>query len=109
MTEIEKLAKKIFTECAEDGELVTMAEAEEMAEMEIKAKGVKNYVTTEKSHKSKAKVTKVDTVKVQILSILTKALADGLGIITETERDTKVNFVYNDESYTLTLTKHRKK
>ena len=41
---LEKLALKIFKECEADGEPVTKAEAMEMAEMEIKAKGIKNYV-----------------------------------------------------------------
>lgn len=50
---IEKLAESIFKQCAKDGEPVTMAEAVEMAEMELKAnKNIKNYVeSTENADK----------------------------------------------------------
>ena len=42
---IEKLAESIFKQCEKDGEPVTMAEAVEMAEMELKAnKNIRNYV-----------------------------------------------------------------
>ena len=41
----EKIIAKIMQECEADGEPVTREEAEEMAEMEIKAKGLKNYVS----------------------------------------------------------------
>ena len=36
---LEKLAKQIFDECAKEGEPITMEEAQEMAQMEINAKG----------------------------------------------------------------------
>ena len=50
---IEKLAESIFKQCEKDGEPVTMAEAVEMAEMEMKAnKNIKNYVeSTENAEK----------------------------------------------------------
>ena len=38
---LEKLAKQIFNECAKEGEPITMEEAQEMAQMEINAKGIK--------------------------------------------------------------------
>ena len=38
---LEKLAKQIFDECAKEGEPITMEEAQEMAQMEINAKGIK--------------------------------------------------------------------
>ena len=47
----EKLIKQIMAEAEADGEPVTREEAEEMAEMEIKAKGIKNYTQGEKPKK----------------------------------------------------------
>ena len=41
----EKLIARIMKECEQDGEPVTREEAEEMAEMEIKAGGIKRYET----------------------------------------------------------------
>lgn len=41
---VEQLTKEIYNECITDGEPISMDEAREMAEMEIKARGVKNYV-----------------------------------------------------------------
>ena len=43
----EKLIEQIMKECEADGEPITREEAEEMAEMEIKAKGIKNYTQAE--------------------------------------------------------------
>ena len=51
----EKIIARIMKECKADGEPVTRAEAEEMAEMEIKANGLKNYTqaTVEKKPRKK--------------------------------------------------------
>lgn len=46
----EKLIAKIMKECAQNGEPVTREEAEEMAEMEIKANGIKHYHQTKKGN-----------------------------------------------------------
>ena len=43
----EKLIAKIMKECELDGEPITRAEAEGMANLEIKAKELKNYTQTE--------------------------------------------------------------
>ena len=56
----EKMIAQIMKECADDGEPVTREEAEEMAEMEIKAKGFSAYTTTEKLHKKATKPRKVN-------------------------------------------------
>ena len=50
-----------MAECKAEGEPVTREEAEEMAEMEIKAKGFSAYTTTEKLHKKATKPRKVNT------------------------------------------------
>ena len=49
----EKLILQIMAEAEKDGEPLTRAEAEEVAEMEIKAKGIKNYVSSEVEKKAK--------------------------------------------------------
>jgi hypothetical protein len=65
MDKLEKLAKQIFTECEQDSEPITMEEALEMAEMEVKAKGIKNYVRSVEPTKEEEKKKKTPrTVKV---------------------------------------------
>lgn len=53
---IEKLAIKLMKEFEADGEPVTKEEALEMAEMEIKAKGIKNYVQSAPEKKARKSV-----------------------------------------------------
>ena len=59
----EKLIARIMKECAQDGEPVTREEAEEMAEMEIKANGIKHYEKSDKPRKTTKKERKVDATK----------------------------------------------
>lgn len=60
---LEQLAQEIYKEAMVDGEPITMEEATEMAEMEIKARGVKNYVRAE-APKAETAPKKKKTVKV---------------------------------------------
>ena len=61
---LEQLAQEIYDECLADGDDVTKEEAFEMAEMEIKAKGIKNYVQSSvEKKKRKPKERKVDEEK----------------------------------------------
>lgn len=104
----EKLIIQIMNECKADGEPVTREEAEEMADMELKAKGIKRYEqsepTTAKKPKAKKEV-KIDAEKVEIIKILEKALTDaGFGAIIVNEQR---EIAFND--FSVTLTKHRKK
>lgn len=101
----EKLIAEIMAECEKDGEPITRAEAEEMADMEIKAKGIKNYVQAEPEKKvRKPKERKVDTDKKAILEIVAKALAEN-GLTAEMENEVALHF----GEYTLKLTRHRPK
>jgi hypothetical protein len=62
MDKFEKLVNEIMKECADDGEPVTRAEAEEMAKMELGAKvNCKRY---EQSTPTKKKAQKPRTVKI---------------------------------------------
>ena len=74
---IEKLAIKLMKEFEADGEPVTKEEALEMAEMEIKAKGIKNYVQSTPEKKStKKREIKLDAEKVKIIEILASYLKE---------------------------------
>ena len=106
----EELAKKIFQECEKDGEPVTMEEALEMAEMEIKASGIKRYEKADKPKKtSKKKERKVDETKKRILSNC-KVLLEGMKAeIKNIKTETEITFLFNGDEYSLKLIKHRPK
>ena len=108
----EKLAEKIFKECLADGEEVTMEEALEMAEMEIKAKGIKNYTTTEKSKNKGKREVKLDDDKVGFITHLVDLLDDELEPIenlTIANPQREITFTLKGAEYSLVLTKHRPK
>lgn len=105
----EKLVAKIMKECEQDGEPVTREEAEEMAEMEIKANGIKRYEKSDKPKKTVKKERKVDTVKKRLLGNC-KGLLEGLGAkVLEVKTETEVTFTFEGEEYSLKLIKHRPK
>lgn len=103
----EKLILQIMREAEEDGEPVSREEAEEMAEMELKAKGIKNYVQSEPTKKKTApKPRKVDTEKLAILDMLAEGLTSN-NITPTYENEVKLHFTHNGSEYSITLTKHR--
>jgi len=105
----EKLAEKIMLECEKEGEPVTMDEALEMAEMEIKANGIKRYEKSDKPRKKSIKERKVDETKKKILLAI-KVLVEGMGAdVTNVKTETEITFNFNDEKYSIKLIKHRKK
>lgn len=108
--DVGKLAKQIFDEYAKDGEPVTMEEALEVAKMEIKAKSNgRHYEKSNKPVVKKAKPRKVDKAKKEIFEIIKTALEEAkIPVLTE-KTETEVGFKYGEDSYTLKLTKHRKK
>ena len=77
-------------------------------EMTRKAKEVKRYEKADKPKSKSKKERKVDENKKAILDKLHKALETFVKI-TNVKTETEISFVYNDENYTLKLTKHRKK
>ena len=108
---LEKLAIEIFNEYKKDGEPVTMEEAKEIAQMEIKSKkNGRHYEQKEKQKKStKTKVRKVDEEKKAILQACKKTLLEKYSLEDVTEKtETELNFSLNGNSYCLKLTKHRK-
>ena len=103
----EKLIAEIMRECEKDGEPVTEEEAAEMADMEIKARGIKHYEKSDKPRKQTTKERKVDEVKQQILCGC-RAYVEGIGAtVTAEKTETEITFTYNDETFTLKLIKHR--
>ena len=81
---------------------------EEGEQMTQKAKEIKRYEKGDKPKSKTKKERKIDETKKEILDILHKAL-EPLVKITNRKTETEISFVYNDENYTLKLTKHRSK
>jgi len=107
MTAKEKMILQIMEECEKEGEPVTREEAEEMAEMEIKANGIKRYEKSDKPRKKTTRERKVDETKKKIL-LGCKCFIEGLGgVIVSIKTETEVKFTFEGEEYTLKLTKHR--
>lgn len=107
---IEKLIKQIMDECAKDGEPVTEDEARQMAEMEIKSKGIRRYEKSEESLSSTKPKTprprKEDEEKRMLINLLNDALIQSFEpIVTNPERE--ITFKVNGNEYSVTLIKHR--
>lgn len=105
----EKLVERIMRDCEKDGEPVTKEEAEQMAEMEIKASGMRRYEKSEAPRKSTKRERKVDLTKQRVLRNC-KVLLEGMGATkAEMKTETEVIFTFEEEEYSLKLIKHRKK
>ena len=105
----EKLAEKIMIECEKDGEPVTKEEALEMAEMEIKANGIKRYEKSDKPRKKVTKERKVDETKKRVIQAV-RVLLEGMNIdVTNVKNESEISFTVEDDDFTFKLIKHRKK
>lgn len=104
----EKLIKDIMREAEADNEPVTLEEATEIAEMEIKAKGLKNYVSDKTTRVKTVKSRKVDTEKLEILNMISEFLKSK-NIDNAVIREIGIDFKMNDNNFNLKLTRHRKK
>lgn len=69
----------------------------------------KEYAKSEKPRKATPKERKIDLEKASILSLLNVALAQNGIVVTEQKTETELKFIFNENSYTLKLTKHRPK
>lgn len=106
MDKREKLILEIMKEAEADGEPVSREEAEEMADMELKAKSIKNYVQSTVEKPKAKRTVKKDEEKIKIIQkIFNFLLTNGFdnAIIINEQRE----ITFGD--YSLTLTKHRKK
>jgi hypothetical protein len=107
----EKIITRIMKECELDGEPVTRAEAEEMAEMEIKADNIKNYTQSdvEKKPRKKREVKK-DPTKISFIHYLEEwLLTTSVEDVTIVNEQKEIAFRINGEDYSLSLIKHRPK
>ena len=110
MDKREKLINTLMAEAEKDGEPITREEAEEMADMEIKANGLKDYTqsSNEKKPKQKREVKK-DPTKVDFIQHLYEwLLTTDVENVTIVNEQKEVTFVIKDENYSLSLIKHRK-
>ena len=117
----EKLINQIMKECAEDGEPVTREEAEEMAEMELKAKkDCRRYESDKrKVKKPSAREKKIDTEKVRLMELFNYCLLEPnriddelpfkIEFVSVVNNQKEITFSIGENDYSLTLTKHRKK
>lgn len=105
----ETLIEKIMKECEKEGEPVTREEAEEMAEMEIKASGISNYTQSDKKRKPSTRERKVDKTKKRLL-MNCKTLIEGMGaVVADVKTETEICFTFDGNEYSLKLIKHTKK
>ena len=84
-------------------------DAEEVAKMEIKAKGLKRYEQAEKPRKKAERERKVDQEKKEIIDELVACINKNIGKVVEVKTETEIKMVYADNEYTVKLIKHRPK
>ena len=107
MTELEKLAKQIMTECEKDNEPVTKEEALEMAKMEIGNKQIKRYEKSTAPRKKTTRERKIDTEKAELLDLFIKGFTEKFPRMVQVKNETEFSFTFNENSYTVKLIKHR--
>lgn len=104
----EQLIIRIMKECEQDGEPVTREEAEEMAEMEIKAGALKHYEQSDKPRKPTKKERKIDADKKYLLNLLIAAVNTET-CIKNVKTETEFSFEFGENEYSVKLIKHRPK
>lgn len=104
----EKLIIAIMKECEKDGEPVTREEAEEMAEMEIKAGNIKHYEQSGKPRKPAKRERKIDPDKKYLLDLLISAV-NAETCIKNVKTETEFSFEFGENEYSVKLIKHRPK
>ena len=112
--QIESLAKRLYKEFEKDGEPITMEEAREMAEMELKAKQTAERATSEEQAEKakqpkKPRPRKVDETKGRLLRDI-DGLLRGLGATnTSFMNEVELSFDFEGSNYSVRLIKHRAK
>ena len=110
MDKREKLILELIKEAEADGEPITREEAEEMADMEIKAKDIKDYAQAEEKKPRKKREVKKDPTKVVFIHYLAEWLMNtDVSDVQIVNEQKEVAFRINGEDYSLSLIKHRKK
>ena len=104
---IDALALEIFNEEKAEGTPVTMAEAQEMARMELGAKEVKRYEKSSTPRKKTSRERKADKEKGRFLMDC-KTLIEGLGgVVTKVNNEADFSFDYGTSHFTLKIIRHR--
>ena len=103
----EKLIIQIMKEFEADGEPITREEAEEIADLEIKAKanGKRRYEQSKPKNKT-VKDRKVNETKKHLFEIIIASLENEVknGSL---KNEVEYSFDFGEDRYTLKLTKHR--
>ena len=105
----EKLILSIMKSAEADGEPISREEAEEMAEMEIKAKGITEYAQASEKKPRKKREVKKDATKIALIRQLADFMQEVATDVEVTNDQRTIEFVVMGENYSITLTKHRKK
>lgn len=100
----EKLIKEIMKDLD-----CTREEAEEVAEMEIKAKGIKRYEKAEETKPRKPRERKVDEIKKDLMDLFEVTLKLAQIEILSVKNESEISFKYKDQDFSIKLIKHRPK
>ena len=108
---LEKLAKQIFDECTKEGEPITMEEAQEMAQMEINAKGINlgaRSIEPKAEKEKKQRIAQVSAEKQKIFKDIVNFLQKNYDI--SVEKDNKLlKITENGKVFKLDLIETRQK
>lgn len=105
---LEKLAKQIFDECAKEGEPITMEEAQEMAQMEINAKGIKIGARAAGPKAKKERVRKENPTKEMVIREIAALLPKFAKDIEILNVGKLISFRIGEEKYEIDLKQKRK-
>ena len=101
----EKLIAQIMADYEKDGEPITREEAEEVADMVIKASATRHYEQSATARKPATREKKLDEEKVEIIKkIYEYLLTSGEESATIVNEQREIQF----RDFSITLTKHRK-
>ena len=110
---LEKLAKQIFDECAKEGEPITMEEAQEMAQMEINAKGIKigaRATESKAKEEKKQRIAQVSAEKMALFSLIWEGLFNYYGENAQISKQNKeISVQIGGKSFKIDIVEHRKK
>lgn len=109
---LEKLAKQIFDECAKEGEPITMEEAQEMAQMEINAKGINlgaRAIESKAKKEKKQRIAQVSDEKKALFSLLWEGLFNYYGENAQISKQNKeISVQIGEKSFKIDIVEHRK-
>ena len=107
MTKLERLTQKIYEECQKEGEPVSNLEALEMAKMELGEKANRRYEKSDAPRKKSSRERKIDETKKRFINGF-RIYLEGSGCKVEPlKNETDLHFTFEDEKYSVKLTKHR--